>query len=40
MSEFDDLYCPFEAEVVAAVPMRLLVLIHAVGLLALLIHLP
>jgi len=40
MSEFDDLYCPFEAAVVAAVPMRLLILVNAIGLLALLIHLP
>lgn len=36
MSDFDDLFCPFQAKVVAAVSMRLTRLIHAVGTLALL----
>ncbi|WP_282568168.1 hypothetical protein [Bosea sp. Tri-44] len=36
MSEFDDLRCPFRAEVLAAVPVWQMMLIHGAGTLALL----
>ena len=39
MSEFDDLRCPFRAEIVAAVPLPLSLLFHAAGGLALMLFL-
>lgn len=37
MSEFDDLRCPFRAEVIATVPIWQILLIHGAGALALLL---
>ena len=37
MHDPGDLYCPFRAEVIAAIPQRLVMLIHGVGVLAMLL---
>jgi hypothetical protein len=36
MFEFSEFYCPYRARVIAAVPLRLALLVHGVGMLALL----
>ncbi|MGX1785605.1 hypothetical protein ACWIGM_02635 [Bosea sp. NPDC055332] len=40
MSVLDDLYCPFRSDAIAAVPIQLAALLHATGLLALLLLQP
>lgn len=37
MSDLGELYCPFRAEIISAIPLRLAMLIHGVGMLALLL---
>ncbi|HEV2510137.1 hypothetical protein [Bosea sp. (in: a-proteobacteria)] len=36
MSDLDELYCPFRAEIISAIPRPLVMLIHGMGMLALL----
>ncbi len=36
MSELGELYCPFRPEVISAISLRLAMLIHGMGMLALL----
>lgn len=40
MSELGELYCPFRAEIISAIPRRLALLIHSAGVLALLLLAP
>jgi len=37
MSELGELYCPFRTEIICAIPLRLALLIHSAGMLALLL---
>jgi hypothetical protein len=37
MSELGELYCPFRAGIISAIPLRLTLLIHSAGMLALLL---
>lgn len=37
MSELSELYCPFRAEIISAIPLRLALLVHSAGMLALLL---
>lgn len=37
MSELGELYCPFRAEIISAIPRPLVMLIHCMGMLALLL---
>lgn len=37
MSELGELYCPFRIEIISAIPLRLTLLIHGAGMLALLL---
>jgi len=37
MSELGELYCPFRAEIISAIPRPLMMLIHGMGILVLLL---